>query len=671
MLYVNNNLLDELFYDELLSSGNYLKDNVDRGDHIFSGFSDFVESLFLLLYKIHIRVLPTSEPDILYNIFTEYLRKPEIKFIRLRTVSSKKDSYIALKLLMENFFESVSKKNVVEKLIQDFEELSNINEELSNIYEAIDSSNLDSILTEREIEKLKDITKSNDIEQDSKVKDYLKDLYSYLNNDKEDTKSEKQKNDFSNITNSMDEKEPDLSSFIDTAHDFSLEDTEEPEESENENSENEISVLKDEKVEQIEGAIKKDLEDRFSSVITKTSIKEGNSDDIVETFINEIDDSEKEDQIMLSNSGDISGDPVFSQTYGISSELEEKIRSKEGDWNSSNSNPKPFDFTDDFDINELSPTGKNTRDFISHKSLENISKKIDEFNDSIKTIGIKPETLNALSFEEVIKLHNRFTDKRFIDFVNKIGRGKKEARKLQGKKTKAQVKPVDKIKKSDNIEYLIDDEFINLSLDIPAFENDFYDRLLHSELLTTSFIDKKDKTKGPIILCYDGSGSMDGAKLRETRAQILSILEIAKIQKRKLILIQFASKSEPLFIKELNPISITAKDVLDVLDTFICGGTDFVNPLEKALEYIRMDKHRKSDILFITDGLSDIPNSFIEKFKDAKRKYNFKLYTIIMYSFTYQDYGAIEKISDMLLDIREKDLGSWNEKVNKKLFSAI
>ncbi len=326
MLYVSNNMLDELFFDELVNSGSYLTENINRGDYIFSGFSDFIESLFLLLYKIHIRVLPTKEPELLYNIFTEYLRKPEIKFIRLRTVTSKKDSYIALKLLIENFFESISKKNVVDKLLEDFEELSNLNNNVKDIHEAIDSSDLDSILSEREIEKLKDITKSNDTEKYSKIKDYLKDLYSYLDDDKIGEKSDNQKYDFDNITNSMDNEDSDLSDYIDAAHNFSLEDAQESENSNEESSDNEISILKDEKVEQIEGSIKKDLENRFSSTITKTSIREGNSEDIVETFINEIDDSEKEDQIMLSNSGDISGDPVFSQTYGISSELEEKIR---------------------------------------------------------------------------------------------------------------------------------------------------------------------------------------------------------------------------------------------------------------------------------------------------------------------------------------------------------
>ena len=124
---------------------------------------------------------------------------------------------------------------------------------------------------------------------------------------------------------------------------------------------------------------------------------------------------------------------------------------------------------------------------------------------------------------------------------------------------------------------------IALALDIEAFEKDFYDRYLRDDLLTVDLIELQDKRKGPIILCYDGSGSMEGIKIEETQSHILAILEIAKIQKRHMVIIQFASASEPLYIKEINPKYISAQDVLDILDTFICGGTDFENLCQKPL----------------------------------------------------------------------------------------
>jgi uncharacterized protein with von Willebrand factor type A (vWA) domain len=164
---------------------------------------------------------------------------------------------------------------------------------------------------------------------------------------------------------------------------------------------------------------------------------------------------------------------------------------------------------------------------------------------------------------------------------------------------------------------------------------------------------------------------MSGLKIQDTRTHILTLLEIAKIQKRYLVIIQFASKSEPLFIKELNPLEISARDVYDILDTFISGGTDFELPLQKALEYIRRDHHRKSDILFFTDGLAGISSKFKQQFLVQKEKYQFKMFTVIMHSLTYEDYGDIGQISDEILTIEEKDIGQNHDQSYKRIYNAI
>lgn len=303
--------------------------------------------------------------------------------------------------------------------------------------------------------------------------------------------------------------------------------------------------------------------------------------------------------------------------------------------------------------------------------IESSSEAIDHFTDSVETLGIDKNSLTSLGFDEIISINRRFKNPKFIYFINKIGRNKLYAKKLQYKKRHEASVPIEKVTNSHHIDWMVDDEYIALALDIDAFENDFYDRYLQDNLLTFELVAERDRRKGPIILCYDGSGSMEGKKIEETQAHIISIMEIAKIQKRRLVLIQFASKSEPLFIKELNPLAAKAKDILDVLDTFICGGTDFEKPLSKAIEYIQMDSRNQSDVLFITDGQCEIQSTFKASFMKLKAERKFKLYTIIMHSHTYHDYGDIGDISDEVLDIRRHDLSNWNEQTNKKLYTLI
>jgi len=296
---------------------------------------------------------------------------------------------------------------------------------------------------------------------------------------------------------------------------------------------------------------------------------------------------------------------------------------------------------------------------------------VDDFMDNTKTLGIDTDSMNQLSFDEVILLHRKYRKPDFIRFINKVGKNKLHASIMQYKKKKRHAIPINKITLSSDIDLLIEDEFISLALEIEAFENDFYDRYLRDDLLTLDMIEKHDKHKGPIILCYDGSGSMEGIKIEETQSHILAIMEIAKIQKRHMIIIQFAAASEPLYIKEINPKYITAQDITDILETFICGGTNFEKPLSKAIEYIKADKHKKSDILFITDGQCEIKQKFKDKFMTLKHERDFKLYTLIMHSYTYHDYGDIGDISDEIMEIQEKDFNNWNTATNEKLYSLI
>jgi hypothetical protein len=49
----------------------------------------------------------------------------------------------------------------------------------------------------------------------------------------------------------------------------------------------------------------------------------------------------------------------------------------------------------------------------------------------------------------------------------------------------------------------------------------------------------------------------------------------------------------------------------------------------------------------------------------------FKLYAIIIHGETYGDYGDLGEISDEILEIRDRDLSDWNEKISAQLFEMI
>lgn len=303
--------------------------------------------------------------------------------------------------------------------------------------------------------------------------------------------------------------------------------------------------------------------------------------------------------------------------------------------------------------------------------LDSTLKKLDITLNSVNTLGISKHSLSTLSLDEAMELEKRLRSSEFKSFIDKVGKKKIIAAKAKKKRTISKDNLIDKVISSDDMDNIIEDEILQFSLNIDEFEWDFYDRLLNQAVLSNQFISNKEKNKGPIILCYDGSGSMEGSKIEETKAHIIAILDIAKYQKRKVILIQFASKNEPLYTKEVNPSNITTNDIYDIYDTFIKGGTDFEKPLERAMQFLKEENYKEGDILFITDGHCEISKKFMDDFKLSKQIRKFKLYSIIIHGHTYSDYGDLGILSDQVLEIKKSNMNDWNEKISAKIFSII
>lgn len=314
---------------------------------------------------------------------------------------------------------------------------------------------------------------------------------------------------------------------------------------------------------------------------------------------------------------------------------------------------------------------KVSKDIKMDSDLSTSLKKLEITLSNVNTLGIAKHSLSALNMDEAIELEKRLRSSDFKRFIDKVGKKKTIASKAKKKKTISKDHIIDKIITSDDMDNIIEDEILQFALDIEEFEWDFYDRLLNKAVLSNQFVSNHGRNKGPIILCYDGSGSMEGPKIEETKAHIIAILDIAKYQNRKVILIQFASKKEALYTKEVSPSYISTKDIYEIYDTFIKGGTDFEKPLKKAMTLLKQENYKEGDILFITDGHCEISHKFINDFNRAKQIRRFKLYSIIIHGHTYSDYGDLGKLSDEVLEIKKSNLNDWNEKISEKIFSII
>lgn len=312
---------------------------------------------------------------------------------------------------------------------------------------------------------------------------------------------------------------------------------------------------------------------------------------------------------------------------------------------------------------------KNMQKLSAETLLDKTVKELDTLDVLLDHVGTTPQELSSLPYDETIRLYKRTLDPQMVRFFNKVGQKREIAEMAQHRKKSRRDLPIDRIRNDDDLDSMLDEELTDLAMGIEAFENSFIDRFLHKSLLTRARVTRTARHKGPIVLCYDGSGSMEGEKILETKAHILAFMEVARRQRRRMITIQFASATEPLFVREIHPRAVRFQEVLELMDTFLRGGTDFERPLKEALRYLETDRFRHGDILFITDGICDISAAFKQRFLASKAQQKFRLYAVIIHGHTYHDYGDLSDIADEILEIRQRDMSDWNQGISERIFS--
>jgi uncharacterized protein with von Willebrand factor type A (vWA) domain len=159
---------------------------------------------------------------------------------------------------------------------------------------------------------------------------------------------------------------------------------------------------------------------------------------------------------------------------------------------------------------------------------------------------------------------------------------------------------------------------------------------------------------GPLIVCVDNSGSMEGEREIWSKAIALALLEIARREKRAFVCIHFGDRDDPLNvieIKKTDKPDVLASKIIELAGYFLNGGTNFEKPLEEALRYIESVEYRRADIVFITDGECVISQRFISRFLEAKKSTGFRMVSVVIAGST----NALLQISDMVIqdaDIR-------------------
>jgi uncharacterized protein with von Willebrand factor type A (vWA) domain len=242
--------------------------------------------------------------------------------------------------------------------------------------------------------------------------------------------------------------------------------------------------------------------------------------------------------------------------------------------------------------------------------------------------GTATGSLSPVSYEDRLALQQALIKSpALIKILQMAGRMRRLAVRKQRQKSKHVYDEISDVKLGDDLGHLLVTE--QLLLADPLLEPLFLKKYAEKSLFCYEMSGLEAKTKGPIIVCLDVSGSMGGERDCWAKGVALAMVDIAHHQKRNCIVIVFDNVIQHIF--EFLKEDFQFKRVVELASYFTGGGTSFNPPLGKALDYIEKESQfKQADIIMVTDGDADVSEKTRNRFMEVKEKLKFSLFTIIV-----------------------------------------
>lgn len=262
--------------------------------------------------------------------------------------------------------------------------------------------------------------------------------------------------------------------------------------------------------------------------------------------------------------------------------------------------------------------------------LQKVVKKIPQLREVIETLGKMKDTEGEPVIEEIIS-HMKITSKQNTEVITP----------LVPMETKG-------ITRSDSISRMLPQEATFLSH--PVLKKLWHARRAEHALLSyavegTEMLtqlteqeeeikedklgNKKNKNRGPMIVCLDTSGSMRGTPENIAKALVLQCISVAKTEKRTCFVYLFGSKGEVKEM-ELAPDKAGLEQMILFLSMSFGGGTDIEGPFNLALTKSDEEQWQQADILLVSDGEFQVSSGLSKKIKKCKEQRAMSIHGVVV-----------------------------------------
>ncbi|HEY6394404.1 MAG TPA: VWA domain-containing protein, partial [Candidatus Binataceae bacterium] len=222
------------------------------------------------------------------------------------------------------------------------------------------------------------------------------------------------------------------------------------------------------------------------------------------------------------------------------------------------------------------------------------------------------------------------------------------------------------IERGSDIGRLIPAELI--SMHQPALKRDFHRRILEGSLLQYRLRADEQKGKGPMIVCIDVSSSMQGDKEMWAKAVGLTLMDIARRQRRLFRAVMFSSGEDSMKVIDLNRerrYQPEMQKVIEMAEYFPGGGTDFEKPIDAAVELLSEKGLKRGDIVIITDGESQVSTGWLDALRRRKKVLQFMIFAVLV------DVGSAETSSLAQFSDRITSVKKLNTESTREIFLSV
>jgi len=267
-----------------------------------------------------------------------------------------------------------------------------------------------------------------------------------------------------------------------------------------------------------------------------------------------------------------------------------------------------------------------------------------------------------LSAGERLELGRRLARNRKLgELARLVGRFKQDARALRRKTLDRGVTEAYDVERGADLGRLIPSEL--LALHHPQLRADFHRRLLEGAVLQYRLREDEQKGKGPMVVCIDVSSSMQGDKELWAKAVSLTLMDIARRQRRLFRAVLFSSGPESMKVIDLNRerrYQPELPKVIELAEYFPGGGTDFQAPIDAAIELIADKKLKRGDIVVITDGECQVAPEWLANLRERKEELQFSIFAVLV-DVGSSDLSTLAQFSDRVSSVSKLTVAGSRE----------